>query len=100
MGRRKDGTPRSLPGSDMLFLAPPPVDMVWRQEPYKAPRLVPRGEIIEQVGPPLSGKTVRATAWEAEDPENRRVVDGDRKEAARLAGEGYDVMLNLLPEML
>lgn len=99
MGRRKDGLPRSLPGSDMMFLPPPPSeDLVWRQEKFQPARFVPRGEIIEQIGPPLSGKTVRANAWMAEDPENRRVVDGDRKEAQHLADQGYDVTLNLLSE--
>lgn len=111
MDRRKDGMPRSLPGSDLLFLAPPPPrsdtlimpdtppGMVWRQRKFQPAELVPRGDIIEDIGGPMTGKTTRAGAWEAEDPENRRVVDGDRKEANRLADQGYDVYLTLLPGM-
>lgn len=70
-----------------------------RQEKFKAPRTVPVGNVTIQQSPPRTGKTIRAEAWKAKDPENRRVVDGDRKEADRLAAEGYDVMLNLLPGM-
>lgn len=102
MARRKDGMPRSLPG-ELVFLAPPPpapvVDIVTRQVKYELPLEIPRGEITEQVGPAQTGKTERANMWMAEDPENRRVVDGDRKEAQRLADQGYAVILNLLPGM-
>lgn len=96
---RKDGRPRSLPGSEMLFLPPnSSPDMVWRQRKGEAPLEIPRGEILVQEGPPRSGKTVRANAWMDKDPENRRVVDGvdkNDKEAKRLANEGYSVVLNI-----
>ena len=87
MTRRKDGRPRSLPADQ---------DLVTRQVKNEPPLKVPRGKIVEQVGPAMSGKTLRANAWMAEDPGNRRVVDGDRDEVQRLANEGYSVVLNLL----
>jgi hypothetical protein len=53
------------------------------------------GTITTQTSAWPTGKTTRARAWEAESPDTRRVVEGDRREAERLAAEGYDVMLNL-----
>ena len=92
----------TIPG-ELIFLAPPEpapvVDLVTREVKYELPRKIPRGQITEQVGPARTGKTERANAWMADDPENRRVVDGDRKEAQRLADQGYAVILNLLPGM-
>lgn len=88
MVRRKDGRPRSVP-----------TDMVTRYVKNEPPLKVPRGKVFEQVGPAMSGKTVRANAWMEKDPGNRRVVDGDKKEAQRLANQGFAVVLNLLPGM-
>lgn len=56
-------------------------------------------QLIIQQSPSATGKTTRARAWEAQDPDRRRVVEGDRAEADRLVAEGYDVTLNLLPGM-
>lgn len=58
---------------------------------------LPMGKLITQEGPPATGKSTRGRAWVAEAPENRRLVEGDRKEAEILINQGYDVMLNLLP---
>ena len=59
--------------------------MVTRQVKNERPIKVPAGQVFEQIGPSASGKTTRANAWMAKDPDNRRVVDGDRDEAQRLA---------------
>lgn len=85
VARRKDGRPRSLP-----------IQMVTRQVKNEKPIKVPAGKVFEQIGPSGSGKTTRANIWMAKDPDNRRVVDGDRDEAQRLANQGYSVVLNLL----
>jgi hypothetical protein len=62
-------------------------------------RVVRKGKLFTQQSPPRTGKTTRANAWQKKDPEIRRVVEGDRKEAENLRNEGFDVMLNLLPGM-
>lgn len=56
-----------------------------------------RGSVHIQQSAPRTGKTKRAESWLGVDPENRRIVDGNRKEAERLANQGFDVILNLLP---
>lgn len=55
-------------------------------------------EIKIQQGPSRTGKTQRAEAWRLEAPENRRVVEGSWLEAEDLMNEGYEVMLNVLPD--
>lgn len=76
-----------------------PNEMTTRYRKFEPPLDVPRGAVLIQQSPPRTGKTVRANAWMAKDPDYRRVVDGDRKEAERLANNGYSVVLNLLPGM-
>lgn len=64
-------------------------------------RLTKPGEIIIQQSGPRTGKSERARKWEAKDPENRRVVDGDETFAYILANSELKpaVCLNLLPGM-
>lgn len=75
-------------------------DLVKRQVKFSNDLVLPRGLILEVVGESRSGKTDRAESWMSKDPENRRVVDLDREEAERLAAQGYDVVLNLIPEKI
>lgn len=74
-------------------------EMVTRHVKFGPSIQVPKGEIFELRGAPKTGKTPRAKAWMAEDPENRRVVDGGNyDDALALANQGYDVILVALPE--
>lgn len=67
-----------------------------RREPVPA---IPMGAIYIQQGPARSGKTATAEKWRRAAPACRKVVEGNRKEAQRLADDGYAVVLNLLPGM-
>lgn len=66
---------------------------------FKETVYYPPGKVTIQQSPAATGKSIRAEAWRKEDPESRRVIDGDRNLAEAYAKAGFDVMLNLLPGM-